>query len=171
MLRIRRQFGQRFAYRLSKSPTLLSDLKLLRKRHVKIRRVRHLWGAYSVSTTKTIYIGADGAVTDQLLHLAHEAYHILFGETPEPSPRRMSRRQYLRMMLDEEADAQVHELSVLKEFMQAGYHLPAHRRDDYRRYRFGGGRAALRKALLATETYSDELYPAFYRRQYDESCN
>lgn len=170
MQRIRRQFGVRSAEMLAASPTLVADLKEIRRRGVKIRRVGGACHAESVASDKIILIGRNCSRVVQLLYLAHEAEHVLRGMTPDPSPRKMTRRQYVKASLDEETQCVLHEIQVAGELMAAGYKVDDDAMTWYRRYR-RGGRQAVRKAIeKAMASATDELYPRYYERQYDEAA-
>jgi hypothetical protein len=170
MQRIRRQFGAKFAEMLAASPTLVADLKEIRRRDVKIRRVGGACHAESVASDKMILIGRNCSRVVQLLYLAHEAEHVLRGMTPDPSPRKMTRRQYVKASLDEETQCVLHEIQVAGELMAAGYKVDDDTMTWYRRYR-RGGRKAVRKAVEKTlASATDELYPRYYGRQYDEAA-
>jgi hypothetical protein len=168
MQRIKRQFGAQFAQMLATSPTLVADLEEIRRRAVKIRRVRGPCQAESIASEKLIRIGRTCSRLTQLLYLAHEAEHVLRGNTPEPSSR-LTRRQYVKMSLDEETQCVIHEIKVSGELLAAGYKLDDDAMTWYRRYR-RGGRAAVRRAIAKTiASATDELYPRYYGRQYDDA--
>ena len=169
MQRIKRQFGVRFAQMLAASPTLVVDLEEIRRRGVKIRRVRGPCHAESIASEKLIRIGRSCSTLTQLLYLAHESEHVLRGSTPEPSSRTLTRKQYVKMSLDEETQCVMHEIKVSGELIAAGYKLDDNAMTWYRRYR-RGGRAAVRRAIAKTiASATDELYPRYYGRQYDEA--
>ena len=168
MQRIKRQFGAQFAQMLAASPTLVADLEEIRRRGVKIRRVRGPCHAESIASENLIRIGRTCKRLVQLLYLAHEAEHVLRGRTPEPTAR-LTRRQFVKMSLDEETQCVIHEIKVSGELLAAGYKLDDDSMTWYRRYR-RGGRAAVRRAIAKTiASATDELYPRYYGRQYDEA--
>lgn len=169
MQRIRRQFGAKFAEMLAASPTLVSDLNEIRRRDIKIRRVRGVCQAESIPANKLIRIGRSCGRLTQLLYLAHEAEHLLRGTTPEPAGKKLTRAQYVKMSLDEETQCVIHEILVAGELLAAGYELDDDTMTWYRRYRRGGRKAVRRAVAKTIASATDELYPRYYQRQYDEA--
>lgn len=168
MQRIRRQFGSKFAEMLAQCPSLVADLKEVRRRNIRIRRVKGECQAWSEPSSRVIYIGRSCSRVIQLLYLAHECEHMLRGQTPDPSPRRISRRRYVSMSLDEETSCIIRECEVVRELMDAGYKVDSDTMTWYRRWRRGGRKAVRRAVEKAVASGTADKYPRYYRQQYDE---
>jgi hypothetical protein len=70
--------------------------------------------------------------------------------------------------LEEETEAIVHEILIVKELMNAGVKVDPKELEWLRRYR-SGGRKAIRRALEKTVTSTTgEDYPEYYGSWYDE---
>lgn len=70
--------------------------------------------------------------------------------------------------LEEETEAIVHEILIVKELLKAGVRVDPKELEWLRRYR-RGGRRAIRKALEKTITSTTgEDYPEYYGSWYDE---
>lgn len=169
MLRIRKQFGNKFADAMSKSPTMVKDLEELRAAGVKIRRVGGHCQAYTMTERKTIYIGTKCKLGYQLIALAHEKVHMLGSPTQNPIPRVTGRQAFIDHCLDCETDCIVHEVVVAKELLAAGVKLDDHSLSWVKRYK-RGGRAAIRRAIAkATTSNTGEKYPEYYGGWYDDA--
>lgn len=169
MLRIRKQFGLKFADALSKSPTLVKDLEELRAAGVKIRRVGGHCQAYTMNERKTIYIGTKCKLGYQLIALAHEKVHMVGSPTQNPVPRVTGRQAFIDHCLDCETDCIVHEVVVANELLAAGVKLDDHSLSWVKRFK-RGGRAAIRRAIAkATTSNTGEKYPEYYGGWYDDA--
>lgn len=169
MLRIRKQFGAKFADALSKSPTLLKDLEEIRAAGIKIRRVGGHCQAYSMPEKKSIYIGTKCKLGYQLLALAHEKVHILGSPTQKPVPRVTGRQAFIDHCLDCETDCIVHEVQAGIELLAAGVKLDDHSLSWVKLFK-RGGRAAIRKKMeKAITSNTGEKYPEYYGGWYDEA--
>lgn len=125
---LRHKFGDKVVRIVQNSPLLLRDLRRIYGRGVHVRRINGSNTAYSQSNTKEhpaglICIGSLASPIDKVLFLAHEAYHILYGTTPPPDPRRISRERYVARAVREEVQALIHETKVAEELWEAGYKL------------------------------------------------
>lgn len=169
MLRIRKQFGAKFADALAKSPTLVKDLEELRAAGVKIRRVGGHCQAYTMAERKTIYIGTKCKLGYQLMALAHEKVHMIGSPTQPPIARVTGRQAFIEHCLECEVDCIVHEVAVAKELLAAGVKLDAHSLSWVKRYK-RGGRPAIRKAIeKAVTSNTGEKYPEYYGGWYDDA--
>lgn len=162
--RIARQFGVRFARAFEQSPTLIADLAKLREKRISIRTIKGCT-AWSQRPQERFVIGRDCDLGTRLLYFAHESWHVLRGETPfaDREVKRLSRKQYIKVSLDEETDCIVHEMQVMEELIAAG--AVTFSEDNmrwYRRWR-RGGRAAIRRVIGKTAnaidgtTYKDQF--------------
>jgi hypothetical protein len=165
---IRRQFGDKFADALAKSPTLVKDLELLRAAGVKIRKVGGHCQAYSMFQKKVIYLGSKCNISYLLIALGHEKVHVLDSLTPNPTPRVTGRKEFVNMCLEAETDAIVHEVVIAEELLTAGFTVDDHSMKWVRRFR-KGGRKAIRTAMnTAIASNTGEKYPEYYGGWYDE---
>lgn len=165
---IRRQFGDKFADALAKSPTLVADLELLRAADVKIRKVGGHCQAYSMYKKKSIYIGSKCNISYQLIALGHEKVHVLDRITPDPTARVTGRKEFIHMCLEAETDSIVHEVVIAEELLTAGFTVDDHSMKWVRRFR-KGGRKAIRTAMnTAIASNTGEKYPDYYGGWYDE---
>lgn len=173
MQRIQQQFGDKLAILISASPTLTRDLKLLRDRRVRIRRLHGQCRAYSRSHPgqkegALICISVDCSPIQQAHYLAHEAFHILAGKTPHDfNPLDISRAQYVRMAINEEASCLAHELKVSKELHDAGYFIGAANLSWLVDYLLGGLPAIKRRLKNTSLSVSNLTYAEYYGWLYD----
>ena len=83
-------------------------------------------------------------------------------------PGETGRQEFIDRCLEEETEAIVHEILIVKELLQAGVNVDAKELEWLRRYR-RGGRKAIRRALEKTITSTTgEDYPDYYGSWYDE---
>lgn len=165
---LKRQFGKRLVEAARKSPTLVDDIARIRSEGVKIRLVDGPCRAYYDRKRRTIYIGRWCPRNYKLISIAHEFVHALVKPTINPVPGHTGRNEFISRCLDEETEAIVHEISIVKELIQAGVPIDPKELDWYNRYR-RGGRKAVRKALQKTVTSTTgEDYPEYYGSWYDE---
>lgn len=165
---LRRQFGKRLVEAALKSPTLVKDIEKIRAQNVRIRLVDGPCRAYYDRKKRTIYIGRWCPRNYKLISIAHEFVHALVKPTVDPIPGRTGRKEFVGRCLDEETEAIVHEIRIIKELMAAGVKVDSKELDWLRRYK-RGGRRAIRKALEKTITSTTgEDYPEYYGSWYDE---
>lgn len=165
-----RQFGKSFASALAKSPTLVGDLEECRRQGVRIRRLKNKCLGYSIECDKFICIGTKCSRSIALTMLAHEIDHVLRGTAPlNDIPPGMSRKRFVRLLLEEEVDCMEYELKVVGELKAAGVRLDGYTLSRYRSWK-RYGRAMLRRRVEKLETSTTgERYPKYYGRIYDEA--
>jgi len=165
---LKRQFGKRLVETAMKSPTLLEDLGRIRLEGVKIRLVDGPCRAYYDRKKRTIYIGRWCPRNYKLISIAHEFVHALVAPTVDPVPGKTGRQEFIDRCLDEETEAIVHEIEIVKELMLAGVKVDPKELEWLNRYK-RGGRKAVRRALEKTITSTTgEDYPEYYGSWYDE---
>lgn len=168
MQRIRRQFGLKVATFFAACPSLLADLKQIRRRGIRICRLDGPCRAYSEEGKKVIWIHRRCRPLTQVFYLAHEFEHVLRGKILSKLRPRMTRNEYVEMALSEETDCVLNEITVAFELMAAGFTVNAEAFDWCRRFQRGGKEAvrnAIRRTLAST---TNERYPRYYSRQFDE---
>jgi hypothetical protein len=78
------------------------------------------------------------------------------------------RQEFVTRCLEEETEAIVHEISIVKELLLAGVKIDPKELEWLKRYK-RGGRKAIMKALQKTITSTTgEDYPEYYGSWYDE---
>lgn len=165
---LRRQFGKRLVELAMKSPTLVADIQRIRDEGVKIRLVDGPCRAYYDRKKRTIYIGRWCPRNYKLISIAHEFVHALVKPTVDPVAGVTGRKEFIERCLDEETEAIVHEINIVKELMKAGVKVDPKELEWLNRYK-RGGRKAIRKALEKTITSTTgEGYPEYYGSWYDE---
>jgi hypothetical protein len=88
--------------------------------------------------------------------------------TIDPVAGQTSRAEFVERCLEEETEAIVHEISIVRELLKAGVKVDPKELEWLKRYR-RGGRKAIRKALQKTITSTTgEDYPEYYGSWYDE---
>ncbi len=173
MEKLAKQFGNKLAELVKASPTLLRDIRALRRAGVRIRRLNGICRAYSRSEPgrpqdALLCIGAECSPMMQAHYLAHEAYHILAGTTRLVfDPRQISRRRFIGAALREEARCLTHEARVSKELHDAGFLIGTANLSYLVDYLSGGYREIRRR--LEHECPSGMLitYPDYYGQMYD----
>lgn len=163
-----RQFGKRMMSIALKSPTLMDDLSRIKEEGVKIRMVKGPCRAYYDRKRRTIYIGKWCPRNYKLISIAHEFVHALVHPTCDPIAGQTGRQEFVERCLDEETEAIVHEINIVKELIAAGVKVDPKELEWLNRYR-KGGRRAIRRALQKTITSTTgEDYPEYYGIWYDE---
>jgi hypothetical protein len=165
---LRRQFGKRLVQFALKSPTLVEDISKIRNAGVKIRLVDGPCRAYYDRAKRTIYIGRFCPRNYKLISIAHEFVHALVKPTIDPVAGKTGRQEFIERCLEEETEAIVHEISIVKELLKAGVDVDPKELEWLNRYK-RGGRRAIRRALKKTITSTTgEDYPEYYGSWYDE---
>jgi hypothetical protein len=165
---LKRQFGRRMVEALQKSPTLIDDIERIREAGVRIRLVDGPCRAYYDRKKRTIYIGRWCPRNYKLISIAHEFVHALVKPTVDPVPGKTGRQEFVDRCIEEETEAIVHEIEIVKELIKAGIPVDPKELEWLRRYR-RGGRTAIRKALQKTiPSTTGEDYPEYYGSWYDE---
>jgi len=165
---LRRQFGKRLVEAALKCPTLVEDIFRIKTEGVRIRLVDGPCRAYYDRKKRTIYIGRWCPRNYKLISIAHEFVHAIVKPTIDPVPGKTGRKEFVDRCLDEETEAIVHEIHIVRELIQAGVKIDPKELEWLRRYR-RGGRKAIRKALEKTITSTTgEDYPEYYGSWYDE---
>lgn len=168
MRNLKRQFGKRMVETLLKSPTLIEDIEQIREAGVRIRLVDGPCRAYYDRKKRTIYIGRWCPRNYKLISIAHEFVHALVKPTLDPIPGKTGRKEFVNRCLEEETEAIVHEIEIVKELIKAGTPVDPKELEWLKRYK-RGGRKAIRKALEKTITSTTgEDYPEYYASWYDE---
>jgi len=153
---------------LQKSPTLIDDIERIREAGVRIRLVDGPCRAYYDRKKRTIYIGRWCPRNYKLISIAHEFVHALVKPTVDPVPGKTGRQEFIDRCIEEETEAIVHEIEIVKELIKAGIPVDPKELEWLKRYR-RGGRTAIRKALQKTITSTTgEDYPEYYGSWYDE---
>src|ERR1700733_8132869 len=165
---LKRQFGKRLVETALKSPTLMADIERIRNEGVRIRLVDGPCRAYYDRKKRTIYIGRWCPRNYKLISIAHEFVHAIIKPTIDPVPGRTGRKEFVDRCLEEETEAIVHEILIVKELIKAGVKVEPKELEWLNRYK-RGGRKAIRKALQKTITSTTgEDYPEYYGSWYDE---
>lgn len=165
---LKRQFGKKLVEAALKSPTLIDDIQRIRQNDVRIRLVDGPCRAYYDRKKRTIYIGRWCPRNYKLISIAHEFVHAIVKPTIDPVPGKTGRKEFVDRCLDEETEAIVHEIHIVKELMQAGVNVDPKELEWLKRYK-RGGRRAIRRALERTVTSTTgEDYPEYYGSWYDE---
>jgi hypothetical protein len=165
---LKRQFGKRLVECALKCPTLVEDIERIRQEGVKIRLVDGPCRAYYDRKKRTIYIGRWCPRNYKLISIAHEFVHAVIRPTIDPVPGVTGRQEFVTRCLEEETEAIVHEISIVKELLLAGVKIDPKELEWLKRYK-RGGRAAIMKALQKTITSTTgEDYPEYYGSWYDE---
>jgi hypothetical protein len=165
---LKRQFGKKLVEAALKSPTLMDDIGRIKKEGVRIRLVDGPCRAYYDRKKRTIYIGRWCPRNYKLISIAHEFVHALVKPTIDPLPGKTGRQEFIDRCLEEETEAIVHEIRIVKELMKAGVPVDPKELEWLKRYR-SGGRRAIRRALQKTITSTTgEDYPEYYGSWYDE---
>lgn len=165
---LKRQFGKRLVEVALKSPTLIDDIHRIKSEGVKIRQVDGPCRAYYDRRKRTIYIGRWCPRNYKLISIAHEFVHALVRPTVDPVAGETGRREFVERCLEEETEAIVHEIRIVKELLKAGVKVDPKELEWLNRYK-RGGRRAIRKALEKTITSTTgEDYPEYYGSWYDE---
>ncbi|QQR56484.1 MAG: hypothetical protein IPG59_15925 [Candidatus Melainabacteria bacterium] len=165
---LRRQFGKKFVETALKCPTLVEDIRKIREDGVKIRLVNGPCRAYYDRAKRTIYIGKWCPRNYKLISIAHEFVHAIMRPTIDPVPGKTGRQEFVDRCLEEETEAIVHEILIVKELLEAGVKIDPLELEWLRRYR-RGGRKSVKRALQKTITSTTgEDYPDYYGSWYDE---
>lgn len=165
---LKRQFGKRLVECALKCPTLVEDIERIRQEGVKIRLVDGPCRAYYDRKKRTIYIGRWCPRNYKLISIAHEFVHAVIRPTIDPVPGVTGRQEFVTRCLEEETEAIVHEISIVKELLLAGVKIDPKELEWLKRYK-RGGRAVIMKALQKTITSTTgEDYPEYYGSWYDE---
>ncbi|PZM84657.1 MAG: hypothetical protein DKT66_08500 [Candidatus Melainabacteria bacterium] len=165
---LKRQFGKRLVECALKCPTLVADIERIRQEGVKIRLVDGPCRAYYDRKKRTIYIGRWCPRNYKLISIAHEFVHAVIRPTIDPVPGVTGRQEFVTRCLEEETEAIVHEISIVKELIEAGVKIDPKELEWLKRYK-RGGRKAIMKALQKTITSTTgEDYPEYYGSWYDE---
>jgi capsular polysaccharide biosynthesis protein len=172
---LRHKFGDRVVRIIQNSPLLMRDLRRLYGRGVHVRRINGTDTAYSQARTKDhpaglICIGSRACPMDKVLFLAHEAYHILYGTTPPPNHRYISRKSYVARAVAEEARAMIHETKVAEELWESGYKL-AFKHMSYLASYLRGGYSEVRSMIeREISSVSNTNYRQYYQKIYDRAA-
>jgi hypothetical protein len=165
---LRRQFGRRMVELVLKSPTLVDDISRIRDEGVRIRLVPGPCRAYYDRKRRTIYIGRWCPRNYKIISIAHEFVHALVRPTRDPIVGETGRQEFIERCLEEETEAIVHEISIVKELIKANVKVDPKELEWLNRYK-RGGRKAVRRALVRTITSTTgEDYPEYYGSWYDE---
>ena len=165
---LKRQFGRRMVETLLMSPTLVDDIDKIRAAGVRIRLVDGPCRAYYDRKKRTIYIGRWCPRNYKLISIAHEFVHALVKPTIDPVPGQTGRQEFINRCLEEETEAIVHEIEIVKDLLKADIPVDPKELEWLKRYK-RGGRKAIIKALEKTITSTTgEDYPEYYGSWYDE---
>ncbi|MBP9094413.1 hypothetical protein KBI23_25570 [bacterium] len=165
---LKRQFGRRMVETLLMSPTLVDDIDKIRAAGVRIRLVDGPCRAYYDRKKRTIYIGRWCPRNYKLISIAHEFVHALVKPTVDPVPGQTGRQEFINRCLEEETEAIVHEIEIVKDLLKADIPIDPKELEWLKRYK-RGGRKAIIKALEKTITSTTgEDYPEYYGSWYDE---
>jgi hypothetical protein len=146
----------------------VDDINKIRDKGVKIRLVDGPCRAYYDRRKRTIYIGRFCPRNYKLISIAHEFVHALVKPTIDPVAGKTGRREFVERCLEEETEAIVHEIKIVKELLKAGVDVDPRELEWLYRYK-RGGRRAIRRALQKTITSTTgEDYPDYYGAWYDE---
>lgn len=165
---LKRQFGKRLVETALKSPTLMADIERIRNEGVRIRLVDGPCRAYYDRKKRTIYIGRWCPRNYKIISIAHEFVHAIVKPTIDPVPGKTGRQEFIDRCLEEETEAIVHEIHIVRELLKADVKVDPKELEWLNRYK-RGGRRAIRKALEKTITSTTgEDYPEYYGSWYDE---
>jgi hypothetical protein len=169
MRNFRRQFGKTTAEIAKKSPTLVADIAEIREKGVKIRRIFGPCQACYDRKKWIIYISWQCPKLYKLVSIAHEFVHALVKPSKDPIPGETGRQEFINACLEEETEAICHEIQIVREFLAAGVPVEEKELIWLNRYRYGGGKANIRRWLEKTITSTTgETYPEYYGEWYDE---
>lgn len=169
MKSVKRQFGKSFAAMAQASPDLISDIKALRRKGVRISVLRGSIDAYCIKSDGLIAVGDGCPVQEQVLTLAHEANHMLRPRFEFDDMDSMTEKRFVRFIMDEEADCFTRECETADDLLRAGWRLTKYSRSWHRTWRRGGRAAVLRRVLRTRVIGTRLLYPEYYRRMHKES--
>ena len=116
---LKRQFGKRLVETALKSPTLMADIERIRHEGVRIRLVDGPCRAYYDRKKRTIYIGRWCPRNYKLISIAHEFVHAIIKPTIDPVPGQTGRQEFIDRCLEEETEAIVHEIHIVRELAQS----------------------------------------------------
>jgi hypothetical protein len=168
MLELKKQLGKGLVEAALKSPTLMADIERIRNEGVRIRLVDGPCRAYYDRKRRTIYIGKWCPRNYKLISIAHEFVHAIVKPTIDPVPGQTGRQEFIDRCLEEETEAIVHEIHIVRELLKADVAVDPKELEWLNRYK-RGGRKAIRKALEKTITSTTgEDYPEYYGIWYDE---
>lgn len=173
---LERRFGSRFIKIIEDSPTLKKDLRALFRLGTEIHRWNGKTGAYSRSRPQeregsTIVLGSNDSAVTKAIHLAHEAYHVLYGLTPDsPDPRKISRERYISMGIQEETRAFIHQVKVARELWDSGNHALSASDLHVMLVYETGGYADMRLEVMEFESsVNGKKYPVSYGDVWDQA--
>ena len=119
MKKSKRKFGRAFWKLAEASPTFMQDLKLLEAAGIKIRLLNKSDIAYFHRKKRVIYVGKWSNNANKVISIGHEYVHALLCPTTDVKAGD-DRETWINERLDEETEAIVHELLILKELIAAG---------------------------------------------------
>lgn len=174
--KLARQFGSKFIKILEDSPTLRRDLRKLHLLGARIQRWNGRDGAYCRSEPSHrrgtfIAIGSLCSPIMKAIYLAHEAYHALYGTTPNnPNPTKISRKRYLSMGIAEETRAFLHQTKVANELWNSGNHvIPAWQLHLMLLYHTSGYTDMREHVLACRESIAFGTYEQNYGKIWDQA--
>jgi hypothetical protein len=167
---LRRNFGPDFVEALPFSPTLVADIKQLRKHRIRIRRVPGEARGWYDPDKRTVYLSVEYDTISALKILAHEKFHAIDDPLVPCDPKKITRRGYIRRSLDCEANAFMHELKVAEELSKANYIISMADHYWIRLMREQGRRAVRRKVGDWQNSITGEKYRDYYGRLWDEEA-
>ncbi len=119
MKKSKRIFGRAFWKLAEASPTFMQDWKLLEAAGIKIRLLNKSDIAYFSRKKRVIYVGKWNSNVYNVVSIGHEYVHALLRPTTDVKEGD-DRETWINERLEEETEAIVHELLILKELIAAG---------------------------------------------------
>jgi len=147
----------------------MADIRELRRRKVRIRRLPGSIDAWSIKSDNLIAIGTGAPVHSQVITFAHEANHILRPKVDFDNMRSVPKRAFVKGIMREETDCFTREVEVSEDMERAGIRPTKYSREWKRAWKRGGRKAIHRKVERTRVIGTRHLYPAYYAEMYDES--
>lgn len=163
------KFGVHFARLASLSPTMMSDLRGIKRAGVRVRVVSGMDLAYC--SGRTLYIGTRGGDLHRLLSLAHEKFHVINQRVTQrcPDPLKLTLKGYVRQRMNCEVDAELHALKILVELKARGVTLKTFMRGRWLKVLKRHGRQGFYKKLASAISTSGETFAGACERKWKEA--
>lgn len=165
----RKKFGNHFARLASLSPTMISDLRGIKRAGVRVRVISGMDLAYC--SGRTLYIGTRGGDLHRLLSLAHEKFHVVNQRVTQrcPDPLSMTLAKYVRQRMNCEVDAELHALKILVELQERGVTLKTFMRGRWLKVLRRHGRRGFYKKLASAICTSSETFAGACQRKWKQA--
>lgn len=166
---LKRQFGRRFVTLAEHSPRLVSDIKRLRRRGVRIKTLRGSIDAWCIKDDSIVALGTGMTSLDCVLALAHEANHMLRERISMAAIDHISEAQWVKEFMEEETECFLREAETAEDLVKAGFKLTKYAKSWLRTKR-RGGKAAIRRRVHRQRVIGTRLtYPQYILAMYREN--